>query len=92
MSLYIAELEFDEHNEAEMARHSVTPVEVLQVLEQDYRLFRNRRNRAAEYVMIGTSHGGRSLTVPLVRTAVPGRWRPATAWESSTAERKRYES
>jgi hypothetical protein len=89
--LHVAELEFDEH-EAEMARHGVSAIEVFQVLEADYRLFRNKRNRAAEYVMIGVSYGGRLLTVPLARTAVPGRWRPATAWESSTAERTRYES
>ena len=91
MPLDIRELEFDDGNEAEAARHGVTIVELLQLLDNRIRVFKNRKDRSATHLMIGRTHGGRTITAPIVETAVQGRWRPVTAWESSDAEKARYE-
>lgn len=89
--MQIDDLEFDEWNEAEMAQHQVSVREVLQVLDNAPRFFRNKKGHAATLRMIGPTFGGRYLTVPLQPTSRPGVWRPATAWDSSEAERWRYE-
>lgn len=34
--IYIAELEFDENNEDELARHHITPQEVMQLLQNAF--------------------------------------------------------
>lgn len=91
MPTTIRDLQLDEANEAEMARHGVTPREVRQVLLDDPRFFQNRRGHAATRIMIGRTDGGRLLTVPIAQTALPGVWRPATAWLASEGERTRYE-
>jgi hypothetical protein len=88
--LKVSELEFDEGNEAEMARHAVAAVEVVQVLDGEPVFFRNMGRHAAQIPMVGPTYGGRFLTVPLARTAVEGRWRPATAWDADQNEQLRY--
>jgi uncharacterized DUF497 family protein len=90
--LDIAELEVDDANEAEFARHGVTAREIFQLLEGPFRVFRNKKKRAAQRMLIGPTRGGRLLTVPISRTAVPGRWRPVSAWDASPAERTKYEA
>jgi uncharacterized DUF497 family protein len=91
VALDILELEIDDGNEQEFAEHGVTALEIFQLLDGRIRVFQNRRDRAADWLIIGQTHGGRTLSVPIVSTAVEGRWRPATAWESTSAERERYE-
>lgn len=92
MALDISELEFDDGNRTEFERHGVTEREIIQVLQGPFRVFRNRRHRAGGYLMIGPTRGGRLLTVPIAATAVIGRWRPVTAWDSSAGESTRYET
>lgn len=50
-------------NTDHLAEHNVTPEEVTQVLEGDFRVFRNRRDRAGDHVLIGRTVGGRRLLV-----------------------------
>lgn len=88
----VFELEFDDGNEEEIAAHSVQPDEVWQALDLHPVFFRNKKGYAATLIMVGPTDGGRLLTVPLAPTPVPGRWRPATAWDSSTGERTRYDA
>jgi hypothetical protein len=90
MPVRVAELEFDEWNEAEFERHGVREREIRQVLDDAPAFFRNKRPHTAQLVMIGPTLGGRLLTVPLAPTARDGVWRPATAWDSSDGERARY--
>ena len=90
MSVYIVDLQIDEGNAAEMARHNVTAEEVQQVLSNAPRFLRNKGRRGATHVMIGPTYGGRLLTVPVAPTSVDGMWRPATAYDSSTGDRTRY--
>ena len=92
MDVAIFDLEFDEWNENEMARHGVTPREVLQVLDNGPVFFRNKGRHAAQLLMVGPTDGGRMLTVPLASTAIEGVWRPATTWDSDDPELLRYRS
>jgi len=88
--VYVADLEFDEYNEAEMARHGVTPTDVWQVLDDAPRYFRNPAGRGATHKMIGFTDGGLLLTVPISQTAIEDRWRPATAWPSGASQSAQY--
>lgn len=90
MALEIRELQFDDWNEAECARHGVTPVEVWQVLDCEPEFFPNKKPHVARYIMVGPTLGGRFLTVPLAETPVSGTWRPATAFDSNDHDRGRY--
>lgn len=90
MGIRVYDLQFDEWNEGEMARHRVTAREVLQVLDGDPVFLPNKQGHEAPIIMIGPTFGGRFLTVPLGRTIVEDVWRPVTAWDSSSGERARY--
>lgn len=83
----IAELEFDDYNIEELARHRIQPREVLQLLDNAFTVRRNRKYRAGQRQLISRTHGGRVLTIILVETPVPDRWRPVTGWDSTQAER-----
>jgi uncharacterized DUF497 family protein len=85
----IDELEFDEYNEAEMARHGVTVREVMQVHTVGFRLLRNAKAHRARYLMVGKTYGGRWLTIPIAPTDKPGTWRPATAFPSRLEDRSK---
>ena len=88
--MLIYDVEIDEYNESEMARHGVEPDEVWQILDDEPRFYANKSGRSATRVMVGKTYGGRLLTVPLASTPVEGTWRPATAYDASTGDRTRY--
>src|SRR5205823_3282699 len=92
MRVRIDDLEFDEGNEDEMASHHVQWWEVRQVLDSEPVFLPNKKGHRSSIVMIGPTDGGRFLTIPLSQTGVEGRWRPATAWDSSKGERTRYDA
>lgn len=92
MRVRIDDLQFDEWNESEMARHHVGEREVRQVLDGEPVFLPNKKGHKAPIVMLGPTYGGRLLTVPLGRTDVQGLWRPASAWDSSKGERARYDA
>jgi hypothetical protein len=83
----IAELEFDDYSEEELAGHRIVPLEVIQILSNRYTVRRNRKDRSGTRQLIGETNGGRILTIAIVETLVEGRWRPITGWESSPEER-----
>ncbi len=76
---------FDDANEAEMARHGLTPYRVLQVLDE-FIIVPNRRERRGAYLVIGRDHGGAFITIPIEPTEEPNIWRPITAWHSKKSE------
>ena len=88
--LDILEFEFDDANEPKFAAHGVSTSEVMQVLQGDFRVFRNKRHATGTYLLIGRTYGGRLLTIPVLETMTSGRWRPITAWDSSPGEVTRY--
>jgi hypothetical protein len=42
----------------------------------------NRSRRAAQYLMLGHTAGGRNVTVVLLATSDPGTWVAYTAWDT----------
>lgn len=90
MPCKVLELEFDDWNEAEMAKHRVSVREVRQVLDNEPVFVRNTKAHKAPIIMIGPTYGGRMLTVPLGETAIPGVWRPATGWSADAQECAKY--
>lgn len=82
----VDELEFDEHNEEELARHGIDPLRAYAVVTGQPLFVRNKRGRAATYKVIGPDSSGTMLTIPIAATALPGRWRPVTGWASTRGE------
>ena len=92
MRVRVDDLEFDDGNADHMAPRGVTERDVRQVHDNEPVFLPNKKGHEAPVIMIGPTYGGRFLTVPLSRTGVEGRWRPATAWDSSKGERARYDA
>lgn len=84
------DIEFDEHNESELARHSIRAREVVQVLSNEPVWLRNKKGRAADWCAVGRTDGGRALTIPVLFLGELARLRPITGWDSSPSERTKY--
>lgn len=91
MWLDVQELVFDAINEAKFADHGVGIIEVLDALDLEPRFFVNRRARRASHVMVGRTHAGRVLIVPIEDWG-RGVWRPVTAFEANGWQVRRYGS
>jgi hypothetical protein len=83
----VSVLLLDENNLAEMARHGISAVEVVQVISNRHITVANPRGERGSILLIGETDGGRSLTVPLAPTHDPTTWRPATAFPASRHQR-----
>lgn len=83
-------LAFDEVNIRKLGAHGVMISAAIEVLETAPRLFRNRSDGGAPYVLIGPDDSGRLITLPIDPTASDDTWRPRTGYPSSAAERRRY--
>ncbi len=79
----------DDENLDEFAGHGVRDDQVLQVLEDQFYMGRNKRGRRGSHLVIGYDYSGECLTIPVRRTMEPGLWRPVTAWLSTPEERRR---
>lgn len=91
MWLDVSELVFDALNERKLAEHSVTIMDVLEVMDIQPRFFANRRERRASHVMIGPTRSGRLLVVPIEDWG-RGIWRPVTAFDANGWQAQRYRS
>ncbi len=69
-----------------MAAHSLTPYRVLQVLDDEFIVVPNRKERRATHLVIGRDHGGAFITIPIEPTNQADIWRPVTAWYSKKSE------
>lgn len=83
-------IEFDEGNESELAAHDITPMEVVQMLNNDPEWARNKRHRAGVWKAIGRTDGGRAITVPVTYDDVRSTVRPVTGWDCTPGERTKY--
>jgi uncharacterized DUF497 family protein len=82
---------FDERNTQKLREHRVSIREALEVLWNSPRAFRNPSQGGAPYVVIGPTHSGRMVTLPIDATEEPAIWRPRTGYPSSAREIRRYE-
>jgi uncharacterized DUF497 family protein len=86
VAVQVRALVWDEQNEEHIAEHGVTPREVNQMVENPHIVVKNRRHRRGQHLMIGRTHGGRVLTVPLTKTSLRDTWRPTTAYPANDAQ------
>ena len=85
MAVEVHALSWDDENEKHITKHGVTLREVNQMVENTHIVVRNRRNRRAP-LLIGRTHGGRVLCVPIRKTREPDVWRPVTALPATEAQ------
>jgi uncharacterized DUF497 family protein len=83
---------FDDENSDKIARHGLSERQVLQVLENEFLLLRNRKERRASYLVIGQDHGGACIAIPIEPTYDEVIWRPVTAWPCKGSERAKLKS
>ena len=81
--------EIDEFNESKFWSHGLHRDAVAQVLGNRKIVVRNRKERTAEYLLIGRDDSGRCITMPIVQTHDPYTWRPVTAWPCKPSEAAR---
>lgn len=79
-SPWIEDFVFDDENEEEMAAHGISPDHVLQVLDEPFKVKKNRRSRRATHLIVGRDRQGQCIAVPVEQTHTRGLWRPITAW------------
>lgn len=84
------DLEFDEANEAHLAHHHITALEVVQVWWSEPVYVPNRKGLAAAWLMFGDTDAGRSLTIAVVVDDIRSRLRPITGWDSTSGELTRW--
>ncbi len=81
MGTRIFALEWDEHNIDHIALHGITDVEIDQMLSNTHILVPNKGHEPRLF-LVGTTNGGRALTVVVEPTRDYGTWRPITAWDA----------
>jgi uncharacterized DUF497 family protein len=84
------DLDFDDENEAHLARHGITPLEAHQVFVGKPIFVPNRKGLTATWLMLGDTAGGRTLTVAVLCLETQRRLRPITGWNSTAGELTRW--
>lgn len=87
----IVGFDYDDENEEKFGRHGITARQVDQLLDEEYVVVRNRKDRRGLYLVIGKDHGGKCIAVPIEATRDPRRWRPITAWPCKDHERAKLD-
>jgi hypothetical protein len=85
----ILEFEISLRAESKIWEHRITRRQIHELLGNRWIVVRNRKNRAADYVVIGRDDNGRCITVPILPTESPTIWRPVTAWYCKQGEAAR---
>ena len=82
----IADFLIDEDNEEKLVGHGLSVRQVLQILDNEYVLVPNRRERRGLYLVVGRDNGGACIAVPIEPTHIVDLWRPITAWPCKASE------
>jgi uncharacterized DUF497 family protein len=82
--------EWDEGNEEELHRHSITARDIYEVWANGPTWVPNVRHRAGDWKMLGQTNGGRRLTIVVRLYSDRNVLRPITGWDSTAGERSRY--
>jgi hypothetical protein len=85
-------LEWDEANESELAQphHPIQPWEVEEVYWNRPVWAPKRKGRSGDWIMVGTTDGGRRLTLVVQVKSAVRQLRPITGWPSTPAELSKY--
>lgn len=83
-------LQFDEDNEAHLARHAITATDVTQVWLNGPLYVPNKKGLTATWLMLGDTDGGRALTVAIITVEPLLLLRPITGWNSTRGELTRW--
>lgn len=86
---WTVDLQIDEVNESHLASHAISSAEVVQVWLNAPLYVPNKKGRAATWLMLGDTAGGRGLTVAVL-VLDPELLRPITGWDSTTGELTRW--
>jgi hypothetical protein len=76
----VAAFYFDDDNEDKLARHGVSILDVDAMLDGPCRVFRNRGQRRATFLISGFDRSGQCVLVYIEPTHDPLVWRPITGW------------
>jgi uncharacterized DUF497 family protein len=82
----VAEFQFSERAATKKREHGISFDQLTEVLNHPRVAVRNRKHRAADYLLIGRDNSGRCITIPMVPTDDPNLWRPITAWYCKPSE------
>ncbi len=86
--MYIEEWNWLDEDVEHLARHGVTPENVLGVWREDPRYRRNRKNRAASHQMIGPDKAGAFFAIFIRQDGdLEGLWRAVTGRRANDVER-----
>ena len=85
----IPESELNHRTEQKIWVQGITRRQIEEILRNRWIVLTNRRNRAADYVVIGRDDNGRCIPVPILPTEDPSIWRPVTAWYCKASEAAR---
>lgn len=83
-------VEFDEGNETELAGHAIAATEAWEVLANEPTWAPNKKGRAATWLVVGRTDGGRALTLAVVYDESRGLLRPITGWLCTPGEMTKY--
>jgi hypothetical protein len=75
----IADFDFTDRAIAKLWRHGIDIEQLYAVLSYPWIVVRNREDRAASHVLLGTDNLGRCLAIPIAETDDSLIWRPITA-------------
>ena len=84
------DLDFDEANLDHLAKHRITPAEVLEVWLNSPVYVPNKKGLAATHLMLGDTDGGRAMTIGVVTDEARRLLRPITGWDSTAGELTRW--
>lgn len=84
------DLDFDDGNEAHLARHAITSLEVHQACVDNPIFIPTKKGLTAAWLMLGDTAGGRALTVAILCLETQRRLRPITEWNSTVGELTRW--
>jgi hypothetical protein len=82
----VTDFEYSERADSKMWDHGIEFSQLYEVLDHRYVVKRNRKDRLAEYFLIGRDNNGRCIAIPIMPTDDPHVWRPVTAWYCKSAE------
>jgi hypothetical protein len=82
----VAHFDMSDRALAKAAAHGISERQLYAVLDNGPYVLRNRRDRAAQFIVLGWDDGGRCLAIPVLPTNDPIVWQPITAWYCKLSE------